>query len=304
MTKNGSGPTVAATTVKARKNELGGSSSENTKSDARVKLANKIARVLVKGAWRNVLPIHPAANKIPEATDAEKRRLAGDLDRHGQHMPVVLVRVAGGQPQLLDGRTRLDLLEGLANEVVDASGAVLVPCDIIDVADDAEAEAMSMSLNVHRRQIKPEEMRKLVAALIKAAPEKSDRQIAQTAKRSPTFVGKVRAKMEAAGEVSTVDTRTDAKGVKQPARKPPTKKKTTASPAKPKRSASQDRRELEARQAHIDELEAAREHDQGLAEKLRLAEMKIVGLESEVEELKAENAKLREQLEAAHKVAA
>jgi hypothetical protein len=36
---------------------------------------------------------------------------------------------------------------------------------------------------------------------------------------------------------------------------------------------------------------------------LRTAEMKIVGLESEVEELKAQNAKLREQLEAAQKVA-
>jgi hypothetical protein len=52
-------------------------------------------------------------------------------------------------------------------------------------------------------------------------------------------------------------------------------------------------------QAHIDELEAAREHDSGLAERLRLAEIKIVGLENEIEDLKQENAALRQRLAAA-----
>jgi FtsZ-binding cell division protein ZapB len=41
------------------------------------------------------------------------------------------------------------------------------------------------------------------------------------------------------------------------------------------------------------------DHSATVVEKLRAAEIKIAGLESEVEELKAENAKLREQLEAA-----
>ena len=73
--------------------------------------------------------------------------------------------------------------------------------------------------------------------------------------------------------------------------------------AKPKSSASQDRRELEAKQAYIDDLEAARERDQGLDEQLQAAKIKIIGLETEIEELKAENTKLREQLDAAQKVA-
>jgi hypothetical protein len=62
---------------------------------------------------------------------------------------------------------------------------------------------------------------------------------------------------------------------------------------------SQVQRELEAKQAHINELETAREQDNDLAEQLRLAEIKIAGLESEVEELKAENARLRAELVAA-----
>jgi hypothetical protein len=310
MSNKKQGLAAVATAGETRKSDCKIDSENNVSTNA-VKLANKVARVLVKGAWRSALPMHPAAERIPEATDAEKRRLAGDLDQRGQQMRVVLVRVAGGHQQLLDGRTRLDLLEGLGTEVVNATGNVLVPHDIIDVASDAEAEAISLSLNLHRRHLTREQTRKLVIALIKAQPEKSDRHIAEQAKSNRTTVGQIRKTLEKAGHVSIVDTRTDTKGRKQPAkkkaagadgkaRKQPAKKKT----AKPKRSTSQDRRELEAKQAHIDELEAAREHDQDLAERLRAAEIKIAGLESEVEELKAENKKLREQLEAAQKVAA
>lgn len=54
----------------------------------------------------------------------------------------------------------------------------------------------------------------------------------------------------------------------------------------------QIQRELEANQAHIDELETALDHDD-LAEKLRAAEIKIAGLESEVEDLRVERDQLR-----------
>jgi DNA repair exonuclease SbcCD ATPase subunit len=55
---------------------------------------------------------------------------------------------------------------------------------------------------------------------LKADPSKSDRQIAEQTKTSPTTVGKVRAEKEASGDVSKVDTRTDTKGRKQPSSKP------------------------------------------------------------------------------------
>lgn len=58
---------------------------------------------------------------------------------------------------------------------------------------------------------------------------------------------------------------------------------------KSKPSKAQDKRELEAKQAHIAELEAAHEHDQDLAEQLQAA--KIVGLEGEIADLKRENAR-------------
>ena len=171
-------------------------------------------------SWRDVLSIHPAANRIPEPTDQEKRRLADDLRGQPQRIPVVLVRVAGNSDlQLLDGRTRLDLQEAAGIQVIDADGQLLVPYTIEEVPNDAEAEDLSESLNLHRRHLSGEARRKLIAAKIKRDPSRSDRQIAKMTKASPSTVGTVRAKMEARGEVSKLDTRTDAKGVKQPARK-------------------------------------------------------------------------------------
>jgi hypothetical protein len=71
----------------------------------------------------------------------------------------------------------------------------------------------------------------------------------------------------------------------------------------PMPSPAQNQREMEAQQAHIDEPEAAHERDRDFAEQLQAAKIEIVGLEGEIADLKRENAELREQLEAARKVA-
>ena len=74
-------------------------------AEGRAVIAEKVATtVAAKGAWRDLLPIHSAANKVPVATVAERRGLAGDLKSNGLKVPVILVRVAGGKPELLDGR--------------------------------------------------------------------------------------------------------------------------------------------------------------------------------------------------------
>src|SRR5262249_29240950 len=52
-----------------------------------------------------------------------------------------------------------------------------------------------------------------------------------------------------------------------------------------------------ASQAHAAELEAARDDDRDLAEQLRAAQMTIVGLESEVQDLRDENARLKARIE-------
>jgi hypothetical protein len=65
---------------------------------------------------------------------------------------------------------------------------------------------------------------------------------------------------------------------------------------KPKPARSQDQTEVEAAQAHAAEIEASREHDR---EELHEAKRKIIALESEIADLKREDADLRAQLDAA-----
>src|SRR5262245_38667301 len=90
----------------------------------------------------------------------------------------------------------------------------------------------------------------------------------------------------AAGTRSVEQVRADGAGRKAKERakslRDVTEKPEPGNGVQPKpKSTSQDQRELEAARAYAAELEAAREHDRDLAEKLRAAEIKIVGLESE-----------------------
>ena len=142
-------------------------------------------------------------------------------------VPVVLVRVAGASPQLVDGRHRLDLLEGTGIKVAGDDGGVLVQHQIVDVADDTEAERLSLSLNAHRRHLQADERRKLLRAQLIVTPEKSNRQVAKLTGFSHPHVAKVRTELEQAGDVETVSTSIDTKGRRQSIRKGTTSKAST-----------------------------------------------------------------------------
>jgi ParB-like chromosome segregation protein Spo0J len=214
---------------------------------------------------------HPLADIFPLIEDAELDELAADIKANGLREPVVLF-----EGKILDGRNRYR-----------ACAAAGVDCRFETHKGD-EPVAYVVSLNLHRRHLTRGQKRELIAKLVKAQPEKSDRQIAKAAKVHHETVGAARAELEGRGEIRHVEKRTDTKGRKQPAEK----KATTPAKSVP----SQVERELAAKQAHIDEL-----HDRNndLAEQLRAAEIKIVGLESEIADLKRENADLRQKLEAA-----
>ena len=152
----------------------------------------------------------PLANVFPLMEGAEFDALVADIKANGLHEPIVTY-----EGMILDGRNRFRacLAAGVEPEFDDyIEGEDSLVC----IADPA---AYVISRNIHRRHLTAEQKRDLIAKLIKAQPEKSDRQIAETAKVSPTTVGVVRAKMEATGDVSKLDTRTDTKGRKQPAKK-------------------------------------------------------------------------------------
>jgi len=123
------------------------------------------------------------------------------------------------RPQVLDGRTRLDLLEAAGIRIVDSDGQLLVPHRVMQVQDDVEAEALSLSLNVHRRHLNVEQRQLLLIERIAGAPEKSDRQFGKEIGVDHKVIARARAKGEATGAVAPVEKRVggDGKARKQPA---------------------------------------------------------------------------------------
>ena len=199
--------------------------------------------------WRDVLPVHPAADLFPPIPEAELKELAGDIEAHGLQTRVVVWNPSEDPDDedkylLLDGRSRLDALALLGLLHVDQHGAIHLnkswngktwlayetPFELLARHRDGDDPyALALSLNLHRRHLTTEQKRELIAKLLKAKPEQSDRQIANQIKASPTTVGKIRKESEDAGDVSKLDTRTDTKGREQPSTKP----KQSAKPAAP-----------------------------------------------------------------------
>jgi hypothetical protein len=114
---------------------------------------------------------------------------------------------------VLDGRNRYRacLKAGVEPNTVDLTKAI---------ANDAAALAWVISANIRRRHLTAEQKRELIAKLIKAQPEKSNRAIGKMAKADKNTVAAVRAEQEGRGEIHHVEKRIDTKGRKQPAKRP------------------------------------------------------------------------------------
>ena len=193
-------------------------------------------------SWRNVLKIHPAAELFPRMSEDELRALGEDIKKHGLRSPIVLWKEgaftdAKAATYLLDGRNRLDGLE--------AVGASLVTNGKLDhralgsrreqevilrlyglrvehtagkppvITPGTDPYSYVVSTNINRRHLTADDKRRIIAALIKANPQKSDRQIAKLVDASPTTVGDERKKT-----CPDLDTSIDTKGRRQPRKKP------------------------------------------------------------------------------------
>jgi ParB-like chromosome segregation protein Spo0J len=251
MSANGSAPpSVSATEGKGR----GG---------------NEAGRLLSppNNAAADAVKFHPLADLFPLMEGAEFDALVADIKANGLQDSIVLY-----EGKILDGRNRYRACKAAGVVPRFRVGAPSQEKPNLARPIIADPLAYVINANIHRRHLTAEQKRDLIAKLIKAQPEKSDRQIAETAKASPTTVGTVRTEMEEVGDVSKLDTRTDKRGRKQPANKP-------------KREPSEEREFEETIAPPV------------ILEKLRAAELKITGLESEIEDLKAENADLRRKLE-------
>jgi hypothetical protein len=206
-----------------------------------------------KPSWRDVLPVHPAADHLPLLPHDELVALADDIKQHGLQVPIVLWGEFTGEGastrivcQVLDGRNRLDamMLAGMIETAPNQEqffaqegirGCVrFVSSDPIwkDVDKCDDPCSLVKSTNVHRRHLTADQKREAIANILKARPDLSDRRIGDMVKADHKTVGTVRSEAEARGEIPHVETRKDSKGRKQPAKKVnPTKAVCAATPA-------------------------------------------------------------------------
>jgi hypothetical protein len=182
------------------------------------------ARARKGKSWRDVLPVHPAADLFPLMSPDELKVLGEDIKKNGLEVPIVLCPI-DKRPffALLDGRNRLDAMEAAGLPV----GITTVNRDLtMDatfqhtlVSSKWDPYAYVLSANIHRRHLTTEQKRELIAKVLKAQPEKSDRAIAKVAKVDHKTVGSVRDDLVGRGEIPHVEAHTDTKGRKQPAKK-------------------------------------------------------------------------------------
>jgi hypothetical protein len=191
-------------------------------------------------SWRDHLKIHPAADLFPLMSEAELRELGEDIKKNGLLSPIII----DGDEELVDGRNRLDAIAmlGMEFEFIRAkrgwrkgkiigiesydfdtplSGAVWT------MFDDFETNPYDfvISANLHRRHLTADQKRDLIAKVLKAKPEVSNRQIAKQVKADDKTVANVRRDLESTAEIPKLEKTVGADGK---ARKQPNARKKTA----------------------------------------------------------------------------
>jgi hypothetical protein len=179
-------------------------------------------------SWRDVLPLHPAAEMFPMMSADESKALGEDITRNGLRQKVVVyyTKNSSGPRQcfLVDGRNRLDAMEQAGLPVLNRDGDFLANKIYTSQFDDPFA--FVISANIRRRHLTAEQKRDLIAKLMKAQPEKSNRQIAKTVKADDKTVGSVRRGLVATAEIPQLTKTVGRDGkARTTARKPVAKRK-------------------------------------------------------------------------------
>jgi ParB-like chromosome segregation protein Spo0J len=173
---------------------------------------------------------HPLADIFPMIEGSDLAALVTDIDARGLIEPIVLF-----EGMILDGRNRYEAAKRAKIKFTEQSFRQL--------SEGQDPKAYVISANIHRRHLNAEQKRDLLAQLIKASPEKSDRQIADVAKVDHKTVGAVREGLETTGEIPQSGSR---KGKDGKTRKTKAKKAKPEKNEKPQRDMTKYKAFLDA----------------------------------------------------------
>lgn len=168
--------------------------------------------------WRDVLPIHPAADEFPELSETELRELADDIEAHGLRELVALYDDPEIGLCLLDGRNRADALELIGKSITDDNEENWTE-HVGEDDPDFDPYAFVVSKNIKRRHLTSEKKRDVIAKLLTLNPAKSNRAIAAIAGVSHNTVVAVREEMEATGQIDQLEKTTGIDGRERPVRR-------------------------------------------------------------------------------------
>jgi hypothetical protein len=176
----------------------------------------------MKKSWREILPVHPAAEMFPLMSEPELRELGEDIKKNGLRVSLALWRDDLKKLSLLDGRNRLDAMELVGvpfrlerkKDDFSLTGPVLNGVPLLDVSPNKESDPYKfvLSANIHRRHLTADQKRELIAKVLKAKPETSNNAIAKQVKADDKTVAKVRREMEATSEIPKLDKTVGADG--------------------------------------------------------------------------------------------
>jgi ParB-like chromosome segregation protein Spo0J len=144
------------------------------------------------------LPFHPAANKFRLMDGRELDELAADIQRRGLISPIIVInkpipRADGSvsihemQRVIIDGRNRY-----LACRKVGAEPRF----EEFD-GNEEDIPRYIISVNIHRRHLRPDERRECLKQLIAWSPDKSDRALAAETGFDRETVGRARSQLAA-----------------------------------------------------------------------------------------------------------
>jgi hypothetical protein len=156
------------------------------------------------------LKFHPLADIFPLMGGEELDALVADIKANGLQQYIILY-----DGQVLDGRNRVRACLAAGWDPFAIREMSLNGDSWID-----DPAAYVISVNIRRRHLTVEQKRDLIAAVLKAQPEKSNAAIAkQLGVTTDKTVATVRGELEGRSEIPSVETRTDTRGRKQPAKK-------------------------------------------------------------------------------------